>query len=612
MASALETEEKAGIGKETVAIDRTLDIRNEDEEDLINSQEDLLNGHFQTTFDISDVKDEDLYNIMDSNHTIMNIEWDERINMNQNKDRKKKIKEKLLQQYKGKFVVDYKKVWNQQDGSCESIPTDIIMILKNDTNLDKFKNEMIAKLKQLGFTLKISTISGGESINFESTVQTENKSVAFRIPVKLYIRNKKLMVQGTPDSQTFFIKHFRDLNNKSEPDESRKNTISEEQKPDKVQDSLAKPTLSLKPLSSSRLDIPSSTLPSVSQSSLPSPTSSTPFTTPKDKTSKFLERSGAVLSPARIAQIGQIKDTVTSLESNFIEFKLNTEAKLSGTVSQEFSQDKIHSLTQSHKTEIRMLQSRCSDLELAKEVMMNRIKTLEDQNKQQFRQIVKLEESVNTLTTLVKEVFKKNITNEELNEVQPNESSVVELNGEETISPIIPTSNKFNPLEAKSVNHKSNETETTRSINPTVDANKPDISQGNQPNYHQLNSQSSVRLRPKPSNGLYPTLHNGNNNVNDVLFSAPSYQVFQPRPYVPVCVPSYQPVIQRPISYQGHQFYNTPAHSQKVNSITVPPTPSFHSFQSQKQNQMQDLSSPKDLDHLSYQKQPDPVISKEL
>ena len=79
---------------------------------------------------------------------------------------------------------------------------------------------------------------------------------------------------------------------------------------------------------------------------MPSPTPSTPFTTPKDITSKFLERSRAVLSPARIAQIGQIKDTVTSLESNFIEFKLNTEAKLSGTVSQELFQDKIHSLTQ--------------------------------------------------------------------------------------------------------------------------------------------------------------------------------------------------------------------------------------------------------------------------
>ena len=52
-----------------------------------------------------------------------------------------------------------------------------------------------------------------------------------------------------------------------------------------------------------------------------------------------------------------------------------------------------------------MLQSRCSDLELEKEVMMNRIKTLEDQNKQRFRQIGKLEGSVSTLTTLVKDVF---------------------------------------------------------------------------------------------------------------------------------------------------------------------------------------------------------------
>ena len=37
MASALETEEKAGTGKETVAIDTMLDIPNEDEEYLINS-----------------------------------------------------------------------------------------------------------------------------------------------------------------------------------------------------------------------------------------------------------------------------------------------------------------------------------------------------------------------------------------------------------------------------------------------------------------------------------------------------------------------------------------------------------------------------------------------
>ena len=139
---------------------------------------------------------------------------------------------------------------------------------------------------------------------------------------------------------------------------------------------------------------------------------------------------------------------------------------------------------------------------------------------------------------------------------------------------------------------------STRSINPTVDANKPDISKGNQPNYHQLSSQPSVKLRPKPSDSLYPTLDNGNNNVNDVQFSAPYYQVFQPRPYVPVCVPSYQPVIQQPIAYQGQQFYNIPTYSQKVNTITVPPTPSFQSFQSQ----MHDLSSTKDSDHSSYQK----------
>ena len=112
---------------------------------------------------------------MDSNHTIMNIEWDERINMNQNKDRKKKIKEKLLQQNNGMFVVDYKKVWNQQDGSCEPIPTDIIMILKNDTNLDKLKNEMIAKLKELGLLPRflLSVVGSQQTLNQQFKQKTK-------------------------------------------------------------------------------------------------------------------------------------------------------------------------------------------------------------------------------------------------------------------------------------------------------------------------------------------------------------------------------------------------------------------------------------------------------
>ena len=72
--------------------------------------QELVDGHFQSTFDISSIKDEDLYRLIEDNQTLLKIEWDERLNINQNKDRKKKIKDSLLQVHKGKYVVDYKKV----------------------------------------------------------------------------------------------------------------------------------------------------------------------------------------------------------------------------------------------------------------------------------------------------------------------------------------------------------------------------------------------------------------------------------------------------------------------------------------------------------------------
>ena len=85
-----------------------------------------------------------------------------------------------------------------------------------------------------------------------------------------------------------------------------------------------------------------------------------------------MERSGAVLSPARIAQISQIKDTVGTLETKFVDLNLLTENKLEDTISKQTFDDRIFSLTQSHKTEIRILQStRCHDLEMAKEVLSN-------------------------------------------------------------------------------------------------------------------------------------------------------------------------------------------------------------------------------------------------
>ena len=54
-------------------------------------------------------------------------------------------------------------------------------------------------------------------------------------------------------------------------------------------------------------------------------------------------------------------------------------------------QDKITAINQQHKLDIRNLKSRVSDLESPNDTLMKKLKTLEDQNKQQFRNIGKLE-----------------------------------------------------------------------------------------------------------------------------------------------------------------------------------------------------------------------------
>ena len=86
----------------------------------------------------------------------------------------------------------------------------------------------------------------------------------------------------------------------------------------------------------------------------------TQFSTPKNSsiTRKFLERSGSFLSPSRIAQISQTKDTVGRLEAEFATFKLSIERRLLETVVSQLFQDMICSLTQSNNLETKTLKSR--------------------------------------------------------------------------------------------------------------------------------------------------------------------------------------------------------------------------------------------------------------
>ena len=411
--------------------------------------------HFQMKFNLSDIKDEELYTVIEDIQNQLNIEWDERLNLNQNNDRKKKIKEKILLANKGKFVVDFNKVWSQGD-TYDLVPTDIIMILKDETDLEEYKSEMINRLKHLGFNPKISSISGGENLNFESICQSQS----FKIPVKFYTRKRKIMVQGTPDCQSFFIKHFQSMqavvnaNNASNSDQmSDKSTHPKEPVDNSIPIALPKPVMTN---SSTPNDIPESTCKNSSPKILPhTPITPSVSVTPSSIANKFLERSGAVLSPARIAQISQIKDTVGTLETKFVDLKLLTENKLEDTISKQTFDDKIFSLTQSHKTEIRILQSRCHDLEMAKEVLSNKVKTLEEQNKCQFKQIGKLEGSLNTLTTLVKDLFQNN---------KQSDITTPKLISEEVTISNIPTSNQFTPLDT-SINSSVDETKINSESN---------------------------------------------------------------------------------------------------------------------------------------------------
>ena len=103
-------------------------------------------------------------------------------------------------------------------------------------------------------------------------------------------------------------------------------------------------------------------------------------------------------------------------------------------VNNQAFQDKLDSVSQFQKTETRILQSKINDLERSNETLVNKVKNLEEQNKQQFRQIGKLEGSVNTLMSFVKDIF-KNYTNPEKKQTQEEEILGVISN--------IPTSNKY-------------------------------------------------------------------------------------------------------------------------------------------------------------------------
>ena len=203
---------------------------------------------------------------------------------------------------------------------------------------------------------------GGESLNFESfQAGSDVKSQTFKIPIKLYTRNKKIIVQGTPDCQILFMKYFKEFSafGHSTPLKTKKVELLQPETKISEDANTAKSTSK---------EAESFVLPTTTQ-----------FSTPKNSstTTIFLERSSSFLSPSRIAQISQTIETVGRMEAEFATFKLSIERRLLETIDSQLFQDKIYSLTQSNNLETKTLKSRINDLNMAKETLSHKVKTLE-------------------------------------------------------------------------------------------------------------------------------------------------------------------------------------------------------------------------------------------
>ena len=217
-----------------------------------------------------------------------------------------------------------------------------------------------------------------------------------------------------------------------------------------------------------------------------------------------------------LLRLHKIKKSLIKLESDFTNFKIETESKLSNSVfvENQVFLDKVNSIIQSQKLENKNLHSKIYDLEVSKELLTNKVKTLEDQNKHQFRQIGKLEGQINNLTTLVKNLFKSNMQSE------PNTCSE-----DDEVVVNIPTNNKFNPLMKeptanidRKVEHISPEKDQ-RSMPSSIQIQQPTRNQQDYHQMHQLERNNQIThqsLEPNIPHGIpippiynreYPIIH---------------------------------------------------------------------------------------------------------
>ena len=131
---------------------------------------------------------DDLIHVSYLDSLIINIEYDDRLALADNKELKKRFKEHVLNNNKGKIVIDFKKQWEADIDEFKMVPTDLILVLRNEDDLDVLKKDMISYFRKKSFTVDIRPISGGEAINFDlkHTPTADGKVVSLKVPVKLY------------------------------------------------------------------------------------------------------------------------------------------------------------------------------------------------------------------------------------------------------------------------------------------------------------------------------------------------------------------------------------------------------------------------------------------
>ena len=246
------------------------------------------------------------------------------------------------------------------------------------------------------------------------------------------------MVQGSQKSQDIFIDFFYGFNNRKKSLED-KSTASD----------VFSMNRNLKDLN---LNVPTSESP-VDQINLNRDTdpvqikafdvtSNISFTTPKnfELFSRYLTKN-SFSGPTRQSQISSLRNAVSNIESEFYVLKEDIQ---SNTFEVQLLKESMKDIEHRHKQEITLLRSQVSDLKAENLNLKETLEKIDKSQKQQFKQIGKLEREINKL----QDIHAKCQSSDQQSPVnseseQPPSSDVIDK-----VS--ICTSNKYDVLTARS------------------------------------------------------------------------------------------------------------------------------------------------------------------